>query len=42
MTDHTERLVNMAEIMNVGSPQAVALGLRTLEIEHGRVVMTAP
>ena len=42
MTDNAERLVNMAEIMNVGSPQAVALGLRTIEIEHGRVVMTAP
>ena len=42
MTDTSDRLVNMAQIMNIGSPQAVALGLRTLEIEHGRVVMTAP
>ena len=42
MTDQAERLVNMAQIMNVGSPQSVALGLRTIEIEHGRVVMTAP
>lgn len=42
MTDQAERLINMAEIMNVGSPQAVALGLRTVEISAGRVVMTAP
>lgn len=42
MTDNAERLVNMAEIMNVGSPQAVALDLRTIDISPGRVVMTAP
>jgi uncharacterized protein (TIGR00369 family) len=42
MTDDTERLVNMAQIMNTGSPQAVALGLRTIEISDARVVMTAP
>ena len=42
MTDTSDRLVNMAQIMNTGSPQAVALGLRTIEIEHARVVMTAP
>ncbi len=42
MTDLSDRLVNMAEIMNTGSPQAVALGLRTVEISEGRVVMTAP
>lgn len=42
MTDTSDRLVNMAQIMNTGSPQAVALGLRTVEIGPGRVVMTAP
>lgn len=42
MTDTSDRLVNMAQIMNSGSPQAVALGLRTVEISEGRVVMTAP
>jgi uncharacterized protein (TIGR00369 family) len=42
MTDTSDRLFNMAQIMNFGSPQAMALGLRTVEIEHGRVVMTAP
>ena len=42
MTDTSDRLVNMAQIMNTGSPQAVALGLRTIEISPGRVVMTAP
>ncbi len=42
MTDPSDRLVNMAQIMNSNSPQAVALGLHTVEISRARVVMTAP
>ena len=42
MTEPDERLINMAQIMNTASPQGMALGLRTLEIDKGRVVMTVP
>ena len=37
-----EWLQNLAMTMNTGSPQAVALGMRTLEIGGGRVIMTVP
>ena len=42
MTDNPEWLANLAETMNKGSPQAVALGMSTLEIGGGRVLMTVP
>jgi len=40
--DEPHWLQNLAKTMNQGSPQAVALGMRTLEIGGGRVIMTVP
>ncbi|MEI6282050.1 MAG: PaaI family thioesterase, partial [Alphaproteobacteria bacterium] len=40
--DDPDWLQNLAKTMNQGSPQAVALGMRTLEIGGGRVIMTVP
>lgn len=37
-----ERLINLAQLMNRGSPQAVALGLETLEIGHARALIKLP
>lgn len=36
------RLRTLAELMNKGSPQAVALGLETLEIGHARALIKLP
>jgi uncharacterized protein (TIGR00369 family) len=40
--DAGERLINLAKLMNYGSPQAVALGLETLEIGHARALIRLP